>query len=286
MGNDRNERDNISLSDEMNAKGIEFADRGWLDEAARYFQKAIELDPESGHAWDNLAGVLAAKSLQVEPGSPESRWREALSAHLKAIELEPDVPAAHYNLAQFMVNYALEVARHELKETIARDPEYPEAHLSLGLVLADLGQTEEAIGELREAIRIVPDDAYPRHELASLLMETGDVRGAISELREVTRLDPENKDAWLDLAGGYARKGFFAEAERALERAAALAPGDTSVEYALAALYAEWGRTKEALVHLAGALKAGGEMVRSWLRNDPAFDDLRRTREFLDLLDE
>ena len=40
------EKDSIASSDEHNSRGIELADRGWLDEALKEFKKAIDLDPE------------------------------------------------------------------------------------------------------------------------------------------------------------------------------------------------------------------------------------------------
>ena len=35
------EKDTLSQSDEHNSRGIELADRGWLDEAVKEFKKAI-----------------------------------------------------------------------------------------------------------------------------------------------------------------------------------------------------------------------------------------------------
>src|SRR5260370_25110555 len=75
----RREKDNIALSDEHNSRGIELADRGWLDEAIKEFKKAIDLDPDSAHAHDNLATVHAEKKL----------FREALDEDLTAIRLYP-----------------------------------------------------------------------------------------------------------------------------------------------------------------------------------------------------
>ena len=267
MSNDRGTRDNLSLSDEMNAKGIECADRGWLDEAANYFRKAIDLDPDSGHAWDNLASVLAE----------QSRYREALAAWLKSIELEPDAAAGHYNLASFLSSKALEFAEAELEEALALDPEYPDAHLSLGLVYADMGRTEDAKRALDAAIALDPDDAYPRHELAVLLMEEDDVRGAIRQLREVVRLEPEDVDAKIDLGVCYTRKGFYAEAEAERE-------GDVHLHYSLASLYIQWKRVPEALSQLGKALGRDRERVRAWLATDPTFDPLRGTGELDRLL--
>src|SRR5690606_10593155 len=59
----KRDKDHIALSDEHNARGIELADHGMLDEAMREFCKAIELDPDSAHAHDNLATVLTEKKL-------------------------------------------------------------------------------------------------------------------------------------------------------------------------------------------------------------------------------
>src|SRR5437588_8301796 len=86
------DRDRTVRSDEHNSRGIELADRGWLDEAIREFKKAIELDPNSAHAHDNLATVYSEKKL----------YREALREYLTALELEPDSPPAHSNLASFL----------------------------------------------------------------------------------------------------------------------------------------------------------------------------------------
>src|SRR5258707_9002478 len=95
------EKDNIALSDEHNSRGIELADRGWLDEAIKEFKKAIELDPESAHAHDNLATVYSEKKL----------YREALKEYLTALQLQPDSATAHYNLACLLATHRPDMAR-------------------------------------------------------------------------------------------------------------------------------------------------------------------------------
>src|SRR3954449_8693941 len=94
------DRDRTVRSDEHNSRGIELADRGWLDEAIKEFKKAIELDPASAHAHDNLATVFAEKKL----------FREALNEYLTAIRLEPESATAHYNLACFLSTHSAEMA--------------------------------------------------------------------------------------------------------------------------------------------------------------------------------
>ena len=264
------EKDTIASSDEHNARGIELADRGWLDEAVKEFKKAIELDPNSAHAHDNLATVLAEKK----------QYREALDAYLTSLKLEPDSATAHYNLACFLSQHALDFAIAEYKTAIEAEPDYPDAHLNLGLTYADAGKEEDAARELKRAIELDPSDPFPRHELAGLHMDQLDYRSAITQLKEVTRLEPENFDAWLDLGICYAQKGFYAEAERAYEKARELKSDELLLVYNFAALYALWGRKAEALEHLANALKLDREQVQGWLKTDRMFESLEGEPEF------
>ncbi len=267
------DKDHIALSDEHNSRGIELADRGWLDEAIREFRKAIELDPGSAHAHDNLATVYSEKKLH----------REALREYLLAIELEGDSATAHYNLACFLATHGSEMAVAEYREAIQLDPGYPDAHLNLGLTYADQGKIEEALEELQVAVDLDPKDPFPRHELAALLMDEGDHRAAIAQLKEVVRLEPGNFEALLDLGICYAQKGFYAEAERCYARAREIQPDDLLLNYNVSALYSLWDKAPEALEALRRALASDPTKVRGWLATDPMFDGLKGNAEFEEL---
>src|SRR5438552_15322797 len=128
----RETKDKTLKSDEHNSRGIELADRGWLDEAIREFKKAIELDPDSAHAHDNLATVYSEKKL----------YAQALEEYLTALRLEPDSATAHYNLACFLATHAHEMAIEQYKEAIEHDPENPEATRKLWSTYAELSQLE------------------------------------------------------------------------------------------------------------------------------------------------
>lgn len=263
-------KDRITLSDQHNARGIELADRGWLDEAVKEFKKAIDLDPESAHAHDNLATVYAEKK----------RFREALAEYIAALDLDPDAATAHYNLANFLATHGLEMAVEEYRASLTLDPEHPDTHLNLGLTLAEQGKIDEAERALRTAVELAPKDPYPRHELAALQMDAGDYRSAIGLLKEVVRLEPESFEAHLDLGICFAQKGFYAESERAYARARALRADDVLLHYNTAALYALWGRPSQALENLELALATDAARVKGWLRADRMFEALEGLPEF------
>src|ERR1700681_794186 len=157
MGRDK---DRNARSDEHNSRGIELADRGWLDEAIKEFKKAIELDPESAHAHDNLATVYSEKKL----------YREALDEYLTALRLEPESATAHYNLACFLAAHGQDMAVEQYKEAIELDPDYPDAHLNLGMTYADQDKREEAKAEFKTAIELSADDPLARPEPPTRLM--------------------------------------------------------------------------------------------------------------------
>jgi Flp pilus assembly protein TadD len=270
----RDRQDKSLRSDEHNSRGIELADRGWLDEAIKEFKKAIELDPDSAHAHDNLATVYGEKKL----------YREALKEYLTALELEPDSATAHYNLACFLASHGHEMAIGEYKEAIEQDPEYPDAHLNLGMTYADLDRREDAMAEFKAAIELDPSDPLARHELAAMLMDDGEYRGAIAQLNEVVRIDPESFEAHLDLGICYAQKGFYEEAERCYQKARKLNADDVLLNYNTAALYALWDRPRDALDALKRAVDKDAHKVRHWLAADPMFDSLKGQPDFEQLV--
>jgi Flp pilus assembly protein TadD len=160
------------------------------------------------------------------------------------------------------------------------DPDYPDAHLNLGMTYADQDKREEAKAEFKTAIELSADDPLARHELAALLMDEADYRAAIAQLNEVVRLEPENYEAHLDLGICYAQKGFYEEAERAYARARELSPDDVLLNYNVAALYALWEKPGDAMAALKRALDKDPAKVRSWIRADPMFDGLKGEPEF------
>jgi Flp pilus assembly protein TadD len=111
-------------------------------------------------------------------------------------------------------------------------------------------------------------------------MDEGDYRSGIAQLKEVVRLEPENFEAQLDLGICYAQKGFYAEAERAYEKARSLNAEDLLLNYNLAALYALWSRPKDSVGYLKKAIAADRPKVQSWLSTDPMFDSLKSDPEF------
>lgn len=256
--------DEIGDSDDHNARGIELADRGWLDEAAREFQKAIRLDPKSAHAHDNLATIYAERG----------QLTEALVEFLEAVRLEPDSPTSRHYLASFLAAHGQDLAVAEYRKAIELEYDFPDAHLNLALSLADRGQLDEAIVELEVAHGQAPEDEMIQHELAGCLIEAQRYPEAIAHLKKIVREHPEHVEAYVDLGIAYTAKGFLAQAETVLKQAIGIDEHDFSAHYQLAALYAQWKKYDKAMAHLADASVEDAEKLADWLSDDPAFDEM------------
>lgn len=267
-------KDRISQSDEHNARGIELADRGWLDEAVNEFSKAIELDPESAHAYDNLATVFAEKG----------RFIDALESYVKAVRLEPQNPNTHHYLASFLSSRGFDASVQLYKHAIEMDPDFTDAHVNLALTYGDRGMLDEAIASLQKAIELDADDEGARHELAAVLMDAGRFAEAIGHLRKIIRDYPEHTDAYIDLGIAYTAQGFYREAERALTDALKQSPDDAAAHYHLASLYAFWDKRDLSLTHLQKALEINREQTMTWLEDDEAFDVFVDDSRYLELV--
>lgn len=266
--------DPIGQSDEHNARGIELADRGWLDEAVSEFRKAIELDPESAHARDNLATVLAEKGQLLE----------ALIEYVGALSADPNNPTAHHYLASFLAGQGHELAIAEYRRAIDLEYDFPDAHLNLALALADRGQLQEAVRELEIAHQQAPDDELIHHELACCMIDLERYPEAIGYLKRIIKGHPEHVEAFVDLGIAYTAQGFYAEAEGVLCKALEIDRHDLASHYHIAALYSTWGRRADALDHLEIAVGQDSDRIRLWLREDRLFDPLRDDERYLRLM--
>ena len=270
------EKDNIALSDEHNSRGIELADRGWLDEAIKEFKKAIDLDPDSAHAHDNLATVYAEKKL----------YREALAEYLTALRLEPDSATAHYNLACFLSTHGPEMAVAEYKEAIELDPEYPDAHLNLGLTYADHGRIEEAMKELQTRHRARPAGRLPPPRAGRAAHGRGRLPRAPSpSSRRWCGSSPTTSRRTSTWASATRRRASTPRPSAPTRRRARSTPRTCCST-------TTWPRSTRCGAAEADALELPrrrrwrwtGQKVAGWLATDPMFDSLKGDPEFESLL--
>ena len=78
---------------ELLKRGLQAHDQGDLDAAAEAYRAALELDPDSASAHNNLGFLL----------SQQQQWQPALLHLRSAIALDPHSSMAHCNLGQVLI---------------------------------------------------------------------------------------------------------------------------------------------------------------------------------------
>ena len=125
--------------------------------SVRYFQKAIEIDPNYALAWAGLAdsyNLLGENSKEARKGfSPKSK-----AAALRALELDKDLAEAHISLASLLMldDRDWENSGKEFQLGIELKPDYPTGHQWYTEWLLATANLDEALRSISTAIELDP----------------------------------------------------------------------------------------------------------------------------------
>ena len=103
-------------------------------------------------------------------------------------------------------------------------------------------------------------------------------RQAFALAEELRQTTPEDALLLADMAGYHAMLGNEAEALKLIDRALALAPSEPERQLQAAQVYAQLGRSGEALRRLAEGIEGG--LSLAFVSKNPWFSDLRDSSDF------
>ncbi len=121
----------------------------------------------------------------------------ALAALRKSIELDADVPEAHYALGTFWAQPDPARAEASFREAIRLMPDYAQAHLNLAILLSQSNRLPEAEYHFKGALRARPDYPLAHLNYALMLRSAGRATEADVHLRQAASdgSDPTVRDA-------------------------------------------------------------------------------------------
>ncbi len=231
---------------------------------------ACEGASEGGGSESTSGGELAAVSDEArgafdrgvramgERGRPAAR--RARDAFEEALELEPTLWEAHYNLGVLSRREGeLNDAATSFEAARALAPNSSDVLRALAEVRWALGERDEAASLLTSYVAAHEDDVPARVSLATMLREQRNYDGALAQAREVLVRDPRNVAALAEVGRVYRAREQYDVAELVFRKALDL--GES------AALHNDLG-----LLELArGDTQAAFEQFRAAIALDAAF---------------
>jgi tetratricopeptide (TPR) repeat protein len=227
--------------------GVSYLHMGEHNKAHTYFQRILEIDPESARAHQILAGLALAKK----------NVGEAIQHCLKALEAEPQNVDIHFLLGlAYLQRGRLEGAEGQFRRVLDLRTRHPGARMNLARVYIRRRQFTLAEEQLLRCLQEDPALTEPRYRLAALYIKEEKWQEAKEQLDKILELDTDNRaKALTALAEFHRRRGDKDEALSAARRALTADPNFLTAHLFIASLHRadqNWGT---ALAELEAALK-------------------------------
>jgi tetratricopeptide (TPR) repeat protein len=170
-------------------KGLQAQLKNKNDEAAREFEKAVELYPKYADAWYNLG---KARARQKQNDAAREAFEKALAADNKLV-------GPYFELGLMAAGeQKWEDAQKYLDRTNHLDPvDFPQSWYLQGVAEYQLGNLEAAEKAAREAQKLDPNHLNPKSSylLATVLVERRDFSAAVEEYKSYLKLAPNAPDS-------------------------------------------------------------------------------------------
>lgn len=211
-----------------------------------------------------------AKAEHVQRGEAflkERRWQEASLEFRNAIQIDENLAAAHWGLAQAYQ----ELGRgseyvEELQRTVKLDPANVAARLRLAnayLLAYSRQKNAEILGEAERLANEVaarePDNPDGRILLANIVFFKGDPAQAERMIKEAVALDPKRVESYMGLARFYLQTNRGAEAESVFKQAVSVNDRSSMAHVEYGRFLTQSGRVPEAEAEFRKAVEVDPE---------------------------
>jgi TolB-like protein/DNA-binding winged helix-turn-helix (wHTH) protein/Tfp pilus assembly protein PilF len=210
--------------------------------AARYFERATQIDPSYSLAWLGLSRVLKSQALtRVIPKEKGNRLaREAVE---RALALSPNLAVAHTQMGRIkqQIDFDWSGADASYQRAVQLEPGNPEVVRSAAFSGAMLGRFDEALQLARRAVDLDPLNADSWEELGEIEFLAGQLDEATAKSKKALELKPDVWPGPIQLSQIYVLQGRPKDALPEIERVRY----EPSRAFLYAIAYHALGREKE-----------------------------------------
>lgn len=278
------------------------------------FEQALRLDPDYALAHAGVADAYtllafysfmrpadampraktaAQRAVALAPGLAEAHaalawisltydwdWRAAASGFRRALDLNPNLVAAHYWRSAYLwgIECRFDEAIAEARHATDLDPLAPHPVVQLGLSLLVARRHDEAILALRRAAELDATSFLAHYYLGIAYRSRNMLAEAIAALETAASLSGRHPWPVAGLCIAYAAAGRSTDAQALHDELAARSRREYVQPSGFAALYAQLGRIGEAFEYLERAVAERDPLVVAmnvWPDLDPLRDDPR-----------
>lgn len=228
------------------------------------------------------ARVLASVPAALFVGGQRDVFSEVLAEYEQAQVLSSDMPQARMNLGLMYANMGRsDLAEQSYQTAIRMDRNFLPARVNLAILYNTTGRNEDAEHVLREAIERAPSEGELYYSLGLLMAEEDRLEEAVNSLARAVELLPARARVHYNHALALQHLGRETMAEAAMLKASHIDPTDPGIVHAIAVMYIQQGRWKEALAYarklaeLAPGAPAGRQLIQQ-IRQALSFEEAPR----------
>jgi serine/threonine protein kinase/Tfp pilus assembly protein PilF len=235
---------------ELLLRGNLFWNKGGTEnrkKAIEYYNQAIAVDRNYALAYAELSASYSALISYGSDYDPKEYKPKAEEAALKALELDENLPDAHYALAYLKTHsWEWTQAEREYQRTVELNPNYARAHNGYALYLSLMGRHDQAISTIKRARELDPLSLRVNINNGFILYLARRNDQAIETLKKTLELDQNHSAVHLYLGYVYTEKGMYKEAIAAYQEAVRLGDDSSSTQIFLGEAYARSGEVEKA----------------------------------------
>jgi TolB-like protein len=192
-----------------------------LHKAIDFFKQATDLDPRYAIAWSHLSRSWTDfSSSYLEGAQAQEAYGKSREAADRALALSPDLPDAHLARGSLLLRASFDWrgAEAEYRRALALAPNAITAKFELGLVLATVGNLEQAVDLTQQAIDGEPLRAIWYNWLAVYLSALNRLDEAERAIRKAIELQPGAESFYYLLSNIEVRRGDAQAAQSAAQQ--------------------------------------------------------------------
>ena len=162
-----------------------------LDLALKYFETALQRDPDYAPAHTGIAFVWTARN-QMGYVPPTEATPRVKAAAMKAIELDPTLALAHYALGMAAwTEWDWETNEREFRRAIELEPNLADVRAFYSHLLIALKRPDEALAQIERAVQLDPFNAFVQALYGVDLYSVRRYDEAIVQLQSALKTSPD-----------------------------------------------------------------------------------------------